>query len=395
MSIQPTVIGTSPVAAVAPVATPAVAVSPVAAPVAAVATPAVVKETVAKEAKEKAARLELPTPTELAKIETLGEKTVTTVEINDAMAYSQVLIGAKTMKNLEYVAGNKSGMIIIDNTDLVNKAAVEKFINEGIESDLVLVKITYGDYAKLRLSAGSTGKAKVKKTTKSTFFDRDLSGMVEIGDAEDGSFNYIYGIEDTEYTKESNTRIARVVKTIEGLYDDKDKNKGFHKGQTKIPVNDLGLRSTDNYTFFFKWDNIEAKMRDNGATVAKIVKIINAVYPNIVVDTTKPLFIEALKTAFEAIRLERLVWDDAKGEIVSKAEELAAAKEAALLEKERLKKEKEAAKKAEKAAAKAAAAESVEGETVSLGMAKVEESAAPILGADTLLNGLSPLETVK
>ena len=395
MSIQPTVIGTSPAVAVSPVATPAVAVSPVAAPVAAVATPAVVKETVAKEAKEKVARLELPTPTELAKIETLGEKTVTTVEINDAMAYSQVLIGAKTMKNLEYVAGNKSGMIIIDNTDLVNKAAVEKFINEGIESDLVLVKITYGDYAKLRLSAGSTGKAKVKKTTKSTFFDRDLSGMVEIGDAEDGSFNYIYGIEDTEYTKELNTRIARVVKTIEGLYDDKDKNKGFHKGQTKIPVNDLGLRSTDNYTFFFKWDNIEAKMRDNGATVAKIVKIINAVYPNIVVDTTKPLFIEALKTAFEAIRLERLVWDDAKGEIVSKAEELAAAKEAALLEKERLKKEKEAAKKAEKAAAKAAAAESVEGETVSLGMAKVEESAAPILGADTLLNGLSPLETVK
>lgn len=393
MSIQPTVIGTSAAASVAPSAP---ALTPVAvAPVAATVT---VAET-AVEKNEKTARLELPTPTELVALEVSESKTVTVVEVTEALAYSQVLIGAKTMKNLEYVAGNKSGMIIIDNTDLINKAAVAKFIAEGIETELVLVKITYGDYAKLRLSAGSTGKSKIKKTTKSAFFDRDLNGMIEIGDEEDGAFQYIYGMADTEFTKEANTRIARVVKTIENLYDDKDKNKGFHKANTKIPVNDLGLRTNDNYTFFFKWENIEAKMQDNGATIAKIVKIINAVYPNIVVDTTKPLFMEALKSTFSTLREDRLVWDDAKGEIVSKAVEIAAKKEADLLEKERIKNEKAAAKKEEKAAAKAAAADSVEGEAPALpaGIAPaVNADATPILGdAATLLNGLSPLDAVK
>lgn len=395
MSIQPTtVLGTS--AVVAPVAAP---VSPVAvaAPVAAVAS----VETTEKVATEKVARLELPTPTELAQLEVSESKTVTVVEVTEALAYGQVLIGAKTMKNLEYVAGNKTGMIIIDNTDLINKAAVAKFICEGIETDLVLVKITYGDYAKLRLSAGSTGKSKIKKTTKSAFFDRDLNGMIEIGDEEDGAIQYIYGMADTEYTKELNTKVARVVKTIEGLYDDKDKNKGFHKANSKIPVNDLGLRTNDNYTFFFKWDNIEAKMQDNGATIAKIVKIINAVYPNIVIDTTKPLFIEALKSTFSTLREDKLVWDDASESIVSKAEEIAKEKEAKELEKIANKAKKDAEKKEAKAAAKAAAADSVEGEAPALPVgaqtAAAVATATPILGTDagSLLNGLSPLETVK
>lgn len=398
--INPTVIGGSvtPAVAVAPTTIGGMA-TPVAAPVTPVAAVAQTEDvSTSTEKAEKVARLELPIPTELAVLETSEGKTVTIVEITEALAYSQIVIGAKSMKDLEYVAGNKSGMILIDNTNLVNQAAVAKYIAEGIESELVLVKITYGDYAKLRLSAASTGKAKVKKSARSAFFDQDLNGMIELDGEEDGKIQYIYGVDGTEYTKALNTKIARVVKTIVGLYDDKDKDKGFHKANPKIPVNDLGLRTNDNYTFFFKWDNIEAKMKDNGATIAKIVKIINAVYPNIVIDTTKPLFIEALKSVFEAIRVEKFAFDDATGTIVSKAAEIAKQKEADDLAKIAKKAEAKEAKDAEKKAKKAESVNEVASEEVALDLggevaAAPAETAAPILGSDAaqLLSGLAPV----
>ena len=133
-----------------------------------------------------------------------------------------------------------------------------------------------------------------KKSEKASFYDKDLSGVIELDDAQ-----YIFGegklTEEISFSKYNNTMIARLVKNIfddHRLYSDENKS-GFHKFVSRMPKDDL-VRTTDNYAFYIKWAEIVEKIDAFNAanpdaenkisgkeTVAKILEIITAVYPGV------------------------------------------------------------------------------------------------------------------
>lgn len=325
----------------------------------------------------KVVRVELPeVAVENYKILPFSEVAGTvTVAVDSLEEYAQVSAVLKTMKNVVYVSGNKGAIAIVDAKHLIN---AEKLVlispelkAEGI--DQVVFKINFNGAEKLRLSAKTTGTSKVKPSIRNAFFDLDLNGMVDMGE-----FNYIFGVEGTEFTKELNTKILRIVKGLVAdgkLYSDEDKS-GFHKGKTRIPPE---ARTKDNYAWYFKWSEIKTKLDAAGLngdeTVANIVKIINEVYPTIVVDTTKDLWLEALVSEFAAIKSEKFDFDIETGKIVSRKEEEALKKAQALQAKNDLKAKNDAEKKANKKAKAKEEAETASDVVVDLGTA-VEGNAA-------------------
>ncbi len=360
-------------------------------------------------AKEKVARIELPVVAveDYKTLEISAVKGAVVINVSDINEYAQVAAVVKTLKAVKYVSGNKGAIIVVDAQNLAN---VEKLtlLNPEIKNSgaaLVIINITYNGAEKLRLSAKTTGESKVKKSARAAFFDISLEGMVDMGE-----FNYICGVEGTEFTKELNTKIVRVVKALvadKKLYSDEDKS-GFHKTNSRIPVE---ARSNDNYAWYFVWSEIKAKLDAAGlngdAIIADIVKIINDVYPTIVVDTTKTLYVEALVSEFANLKSEKLAFDAATGKIISKKEEAALAKAAKLQEKADAKAAKDAEKKAnKKAAAKEEAAVAdvvVEGLTPAVEteavvapeitpvapVAPIAPVMAPAVDAAALINGLN------
>lgn len=321
-------------------------------------------------ATEKVARIVLP---EVAvenykALEISAVKGAVVINVSDLEEYAQVAAVVKTLKAVKYVSGNKGAIIVVDAQNLANAEKL-LLLNPEIKNSgaaIVIINITYNGAEKLRLSAKTTGESKVKKSARAAFFDISLDGMVDMGE-----FNYICGVEGTDFTKELNTKIVRVVKALvadKKLYSDEDKS-GFHKTNSRIPVE---ARSSDNYAWYFVWSEIKAKLDAAGlngdAIIADIVKIINDVYPTIVVDTTKTLYVEALVSEFANLKSEKLVFDATTGKIISKKEEAALAKAANA----QAKADAKAAKLAEKKATKKATAK--------------EEAAV----ADVVVEGLTP-----
>lgn len=321
-------------------------------------------------ATEKVARIALP---EVAvenykALEISAVKGAVVINVSDIEEYAQVAAVVKTLKAVKYVSGNKGAIVVVDAQNLANAEKL-LLLNPEIKNSgaaIVIINITYNGAEKLRLSAKTTGESKVKKSARAAFFDISLEGMVDMGE-----FNYICGVEGTDFTKELNTKIVRVVKALvadKKLYSDEDKS-GFHKTNSRIPVE---ARSSDNYAWYFVWSEIKAKLDAAGlngdAIIADIVKIINDVYPTIVVDTTKTLYVEALVSEFANLKSEKLVFDATTGKIISKKEEAALAKAANA----QAKADAKAAKLAEKKATKKATAK--------------EEAAV----ADVVVEGLTP-----
>ena len=317
------------------------------------------------------------------------------IKVEDINEYAQVAAVAKSCEKVKIASTSKKALLVIDGSHPKNADKVA-LINEELKGKVVVIEIIYNGAERLRLSAKTMGTSIAKKSLRGSFFDRDLNGVVDMGE-----FNYIYGVEGTEYTKEENTKILRVVKSLlaDGiLYSDNDKS-GFHKTNSRIPSD---ARTEDNYSWYFVWSDIAAKLtvekvtarlaedakaealkalvatlegeakttaKLDDATIAKIegeaatkalelninsdevianiVKVINSVYPNAVIDTTKPLYLEGLKSVFAAIKSEKFVFN---GEtIVSLKAEAAAAKEAKKADREAKAEAKKAEKKAKKA----------------------------------------------
>ena len=353
------------------------------------------------------------------------------LNISDITEYAQFAAVARTCSHVK-IAGNAKGCVVaIDGSHPLNAEKVV-LLNPELTGKVVVANITYNGAERLRISAKAMGVSKAKKSIKSSFYDQDLAGMVYMA-ADD--YNYIYGKEETEYTKEKNTIICRVVKALVPfglLYSDEDKS-GFHKGISRIPAE---YRSKDSYGWFFDWAEIAAKLApevvlaklekifvtkaldakvkitevvegvvveltveeiaaakaeaakvqaelalDAAKVQADIVAIINAVYPEVTVDTTKVLWIEALYSEFAKLKSERLVFEN--GAIVSKKAEVEAAN-AAKAQAKLDKKAEEDANKAAKAEAKAAA----KAEAAANKKAKVKEE----LGSESVaveLDGIS------
>ena len=326
--------------------------------------------------KVKVERKELPELGENLVAINLGEiKPVVQINVVEAQEYAQIHALTKEARNVAYVSGNKQAMLFIEASE-VNTPLIKKYINPEFDSTVtaaILATVTYGDYIKLRISAKNSGTSKMKVSARAAFWDRDWSGVVN-----EETYQYIYGIDGTEYTKEKNAIIVRLGKDMfkdHRLYHDHNR-EGFHKDTPRIPLDSTGVRTSDNYSFKFNWSDIELKIENFNAKVASgeivltekddaivsgkdvvagLIERIKAVYPNIEIDTSKPLYIETLKSAFAKISAEKLVFVD--GVIISKAEELEKIKAEKAAEKERIKAEKEANKellKAEKAAERAA-----------------------------------------
>ena len=320
---------------------------------------------------------------------------VAIITTGDITEYAQIAAVVKTCEKVLYSSGTRTCTIIVDGSleRNVNQVAL---LNPELKGKVVAIHITYNGAEKLRLSAKTTGTAKAKKTLKGSFFDLDLANVIDL----DGA-NYIYGKEGSEFSKETNTKIARVVKAMLPygiLYSDEDKS-GFHKSLSKIPT-DVRV-DAENYVFFFKWneiaeklslekvteriaENLIAKATPKGGTIsedkvaeikveasniakelnvdaneviADIIDVITFFYPSLVVDTTKDLIIECSKSTFASLKSEKLAFDKATKTVVSKKAEEDAAKAAKKAEKaaaaEKAKVEA-AAKKAEKAKAEVA-----------------------------------------
>ena len=379
------------------------------------------------------------------------------IKIEDITEYAQVAAVAKTCEKVKIASTSKKALLVIDGSHPKNTEKVA-LINPELKGKVVVIEITYNGAERLRLSAKTMGTSIAKKSARAAFFDRDLNGMVDLGE-----FNYICGIEGTEYTKEENTKILRVIKSLlpDGiLYSDNDKS-GFHKTNSRIPKE---ARTSDNYSWYFEWSEIANKLTienvtkrlaedakavaltelvdtlegeakttatlsadtiakidaeaaakatelniDANKVIADIVKVINSVYPNIVVDTTKALYLEGLKSTFSAIKSSKFVFN---GEtIVSLKEEEEARKEAKKAEKAERAENKKAETKAKKA--KEAAEASVEEEvSVAVGGEVVLDAVAPVnvapiapvapvapvapiapiapIAVDSLINGIVP-----
>ena len=313
--------------------------------------------------KVKSVALEVPVPAEIVTleiIETRREVAVLTIAENDAQAYGQLLLLTKAAKNIKFVGGSKAGMLLIPST-IENIELIKQYVNSAFDAAMLIVHVTYGDYAKLRISIKNMGGGTAKKSERASFYDRDLNGVIMYDETQ-----YIFGEgkvnDEVQFSKYNNTLIARLVKNIfadHRLYSDEDKT-GFHKFLSRMPKDDL-VRTNDNYAFYIKWDEVEAKIDAFNAanpdaenkisgkeTVAKILEIIAAVYPGVEISTGTPLVLECLKSDFASISREKFVIEN--GAIVSKLEILAAEKLQKKLEREQLKAANDEKKKAEKAA---------------------------------------------
>lgn len=402
---------------------------------------------------EKVARIALPV-VEVENFKVLEYKNssvdgapVAFVTVNDIEEYAQVALVTKTCTNVIYSSGNKTCTIVIDGTIERNQNQVA-LLNPEFKGKVVVIQVNYNGAERLRLSAKTVGTAKAPKTLKSAFFELDLANVIEL----DGA-NYINGKEGSVFSKETNTKIARVVKALLPygiLYSDEDKT-GFHKGLSKIPTD---VRENDNYTFFFNFAeiteklsaekvveriaaNLIAKATPKGATIsddeaaklkaeaatiaatlnvdaneviANIISVINFYYPSVVVDTTKELYLECLKSAFAELKSEKLVFDATTKTVVSKKEEADRLKAENKAKREA---EREANKAATKAAKKAKASEESAEEAVVTDaveginpIAKTEEAAptlvdlsalgtpavaAPTINPAALLNSINPM----
>ena len=313
---------------------------------------------------EKVEKIEVPVPTEIVALP-VSEKSdavVLTVAAGDVQAYGQLVLLTKVAKNIKFVGGSKAGMLIVPST-IENDVLIKQYINPSFDAAMLVAHVTYGDYERLRISVKNMGGGTAKKSEKASFYDKDLSGVIELDDAQ-----YIFGegklTEEISFSKYNNTMIARLVKNIfddHRLYSDENKS-GFHKFVSRMPKDDL-VRTTDNYAFYIKWAeivekidafnadaaNAEATNKLSGVeTVERIKAIIAAVYPGVEITTDKDLVIECLKSAFAEISREKFVFED--GKIVSKLELIAAEKQRKKLEKEAIKAENDKKKQAEKAA---------------------------------------------
>lgn len=384
-----------------------------------VETPVVATAAVAVKA-EKEPRIALPVIAEadykVLDFTTASEVAATAAYLNisDINEYAQFAAIAKGCSQVK-IAGNAKGcLVVIDGSHPKNTERVA-LLNPELAGKIVITTVVYNGAEKLRISAKNMGTSKAKVSVRSSFFDRDLSGMIDMGE-----FNYIFGKEGTECTKELNTKICRAAKALVPfglLYSDEDKS-GFHKTNSRIPSEN---RTQNNYSWFFVWEEIAAKLApevvlskltakftkdaldakvkaalaanpetevasvvldasevaaatakatetqaelalDANTVISQLVAIIEDVYPTIKVDTTKTLYIEALVSEFAAIKSEKFEFDAASGKVVSRKEEAAAAKAAKEAKKAAEKAEKEANKKAKKAkeAVDAAAGEAVE-----------------------------------
>lgn len=314
--------------------------------------------------KVKSVALEVAVPTEIVALP-VSEKSdavVLTVAVGDVQAYGQLVLLTKVAKNIKFVGGSKAGMLIVPST-IENDVLIKQYINPSFDAAMLIAHVTYGDYERLRISVKNMGGGTAKKSEKASFYDKDLSGVIELDDAQ-----YIFGegklTEEISFSKYNNTMIARLVKNIfddHRLYSDENKS-GFHKFVSRMPKDDL-VRTTDNYAFYIKWAeivekidafnanpaNAEATNKLSGVeTVERIQAIIDAVYPGVEITTDKDLVIECLKSAFAEISREKFVFED--GKIVSKLELIAAEKQRKKLEKEAIKAENDKKKQAEKAA---------------------------------------------
>lgn len=312
--------------------------------------------------KVKSVALEVAVPTEIVALP-VSEKSdavVLTVAAGDVQAYGQLVLLTKVAKNIKFVGGSKAGMLIVPST-IENDVLIKQYINPSFDAAMLIAHVTYGDYERLRISVKNMGGGTAKKSEKASFYDKDLSGVIELDGAQ-----YIFGegklTEEISFSKYNNTLIARLVKNIfddHRLYSDENKS-GFHKFVSRMPKDDL-VRTTDNYAFYIKWAeivekidafnaaNVEATNKLSGVeTVERIKAIIAAVYPGVEITTDKDLVIECLKSAFAEISREKFVFED--GKIVSKLELIAAEKQRKKLEKEAIKAENDKKKQAEKAA---------------------------------------------
>ena len=311
---------------------------------------------------EKVEKIEVPVPAEIVTLEISEKKdaAVLTIAENDAQAYGQLLLLTKAAKNIKFVGGSKAGMLLIPST-IENIELIKQYVNSSFDAAMLIVHVTYGDYAKLRISIKNMGGGTAKKSERASFYDRDLNGVIMYDETQ-----YIFGEgkvnDEVRFSKYNNTLIARLVKNIfadHRLYSDEDKT-GFHKFLSRMPKDDL-VRTNDNYAFYIKWDEVEAKIDAFNAanpdaenkisgkeTVAKILEIIAAVYPGVEISTGTPLVLECLKSDFASISREKFVIEN--GAIVSKLEILAAEKLQKKLEREQLKAANDEKKKAEKAA---------------------------------------------
>ena len=311
---------------------------------------------------EKVEKIEVPVPAEIVTLEISEKKdaAVLTIAENDAQAYGQLLLLTKAAKNIKFVGGSKAGMLLIPST-IENIELIKQYVNSAFDAAMLIVHVTYGDYAKLRISIKNMGGGTAKKSERASFYDRDLNGVIMYDETQ-----YIFGEgkvnDEVQFSKYNNTLIARLVKNIfadHRLYSDEDKT-GFHKFLSRMPKDDL-VRTNDNYAFYIKWDEVEAKIDAFNAanpdaenkisgkeTVAKILEIITAVYPGVEISTGTPLVLECLKSDFASISREKFVIEN--GAIVSKLEILAAEKLQKKLEREQLKAANDEKKKAEKAA---------------------------------------------
>ena len=316
--------------------------------------------------KVKSVALEVAVPTEIVALP-VSEKSdavVLTVAAGDVQAYGQLVLLTKVAKNIKFVGGSKAGMLIVPST-IENDVLIKQYIYPSFDAAMLVAHVTYGDYERLRISVKNMGGGTAKKSEKASFYDKDLSGVIELDDAQ-----YIFGegklTEEISFSKYNNTLIARLVKNIfddHRLYSDENKS-GFHKFVSRMPKDDF-VRTTDNYAFYIKWAEIvekidafnadvdaandEATNKLSGVeTVERIKAIIAAVYPGVEITTDKDLVIECLKSAFAEISREKFVFED--GKIVSKLELIAAEKQRKKLEKEAIKAENDKKKQAEKAA---------------------------------------------
>ena len=349
--------------------------------------------------KVKNVALEVAVPTEIVALP-VSEKSdavVLTVAAGDVQAYGQLVLLTKSAKNIKFVGGSKAGMLLVPSS-IENDVLIKQYINPSFDAAMLVAHVTYGDYEKLRISVKNMGGGTAKKSEKASFYDRDLSGVIEL----EGN-QYIFGegkiTEEISFSKYNNTMIVRLVKNIfddHRLYSDEDKS-GFHKFISRMPKDEL-VRTSDNYAYYIKWSEIVAKIdafnanaanteatnKLSGAeTVERIKDIIAAVYPGVEIATDKDLVLECLKSAFAEISRGKFVFED--GKIVSKLELLAAEKQRKKLEKEAEKAEKEKKKQADKAAklvsdAAAAPVAPVLGAAV-----------APVLGASVAPASVTPV----
>lgn len=350
-----------------------------------------------------------------ANIDGAATAIITTGDINE---YAQIAAVVKSCEKVLYSSGNKTCTIIIDGS-LERNANQVALLNPELKGKVVAIHVTYNGAEKLRLSAKTTGTAKAKKTAKGSFFDLDLANVIDLDDAD-----YVYGKEGSDFSRETNTKIARVVKALLPygvLYSDEDKS-GFHKNISKIPT-DVRVKE-ENYVFFFKFDEIKAKLQsdvvvkriaanlitkatpkdaalseekiaelnveaatiaaelkiDADAVIADIIAIINFYYPTLVVNTERELVLECSKSTFASLKSEKLVFDAATKTVVSKKEEADRLKAEAKADRVAKAAEKAAKTKADKAA-KAAEVSEEATETVDLG-APVAATIAPATSID-------------